>query len=64
MRTQNSGIASMGERGQSAPLTAKNSQKSGKKRGKNQAKEEKIGKKRRNREVKTKTGKVLSLCPS
>ena len=59
-----SGVASIGARGQSAPLTAKKSSKIGKKREKIWKKREKIGEKRKNREEKVKIRKVLSFCPS
>ena len=53
----NSGVATGGSRGQS---TTPDSEKFAKNRGK----EEKIGKRRKNREENAKIGKVLSLCPS
>ena len=53
-----SGAATGGQGGQSA---TPDSEKFAKKMEKNQ---EKLGKKRKNREEKAKIGKVLSLCPS
>ena len=54
-----SGVASIGARGQSAPLTAKKLSKIGKKRKNWETNE----KKRKNWEEKAKIGKVLSLSP-
>ena len=57
------GVASIGARGQSAPLTVKKLSKIWKKRGKIKKKRGKI-KKKRGKTEKAKIRKVLSLCPS